>query len=218
MTFSRHAQIWACVMVIVFPLSAMAADMQGAILYMNNAAKVNGMMVNHSTVIFSGDKVQLTNDLPASLTMSGTVVTVAPGSTLIYRTNALELSNISGVVVSTSNGTAVRVNRVTIAPASGKGKFQVARAGGKVLIAAKSGAVSIFDGASTRTVAEGNSTTVADPTPADQPGAVPGASGGGSAGTVAGVVAGIAAAAVGALTAYVSTGSGNLQPISIRVP
>ncbi len=221
MTFSRSVRVWACVMAVVFPLSAMGADMQGAILYMNNAATVNGIAVNRSTAIFEGDKVQLPNDSNASLTMVGAVVTMAPGSIVTFKRNALELANISGVVVSTSSGTAVRVNRLTIAPVSGKGKFQVARAGGHVLIAAKTGAVNIFDGATTRTVAEGSSASVPDPAPlpADQPGAIPGHAAGSSAGsTAASIAAGLAVSLAGALAGYYSTGTSNLQTISPPTP
>ena len=148
--------------------------MRGAMLYISKAGTVNGTAIERSTAIFANDTVQLPSGSSGSITMAGGSVLIASGSTVTYHDDVIELSNDSGVAVNTTNGAAVRTNKLMIAPAQSSGKYAVARADGTVLVAAKVGAVKIFDGNSTSMIAEGTITSVADPS-SQQPGATPGA-------------------------------------------
>jgi hypothetical protein len=191
-------RLLAVAMALLFPLSAISADMHGAMLHVTKTGTVNGTGITRPTAILEGDKLQIPSDSSGSIAMSGTSVVIAPGSTLTYSNKFLELANISGVAVSTTVGTAVKIDKLTIAPARATGKYHVARAGGEVLIAAKTGPVNIFDGTSTRTIAEGSTETVPDPAPAPQRSA--------RGGSVAAVVAGLAVALAAALIAIETTG------------
>ncbi len=162
-------------MAVVFPVSVWCADMQGAILNVSNSALVNGTGVTRSTAIFIGDKLQVPANGHAFLSLAGTSVLIAPGSALTFQGAALSLEPDSGLAVSTNTGLSIEAGELTISPAHKEGKFQVARADGTILVAAKLGSVSIFDGSSTTTVAEGSIASVADPSP-QGPGATPGAS------------------------------------------
>jgi hypothetical protein len=189
----------AVALMAIFPLSAMCADVGGAMLYVSKAGMVNGAGYTRPTAIFADDIVQLPAGSTGTITMAGTSVLIAAGSTVKYHTDAIELSDTSGVAVNTTHGVIVKSNRLTIAPANNSGKYEVARADGTTLIAAKTGAVKVFDGVSTSVVAEGTSTSVADP---QAPGATPGATGTGISKKKAGlIVAGLGA--VGGATALV---------------
>jgi hypothetical protein len=141
-------------MAVFFPLSVWCADMQGAILNVSNSALVNGTGVTRSTAIFIGDKLQVPANGHAFLSLAGTSVLIAPGSALTFQGTALSLEPDSGLAVSTNTGLSIEAGELTISPAHKEGKFQVARADGTILVAAKLGSVSIFDGSSTTTVAE----------------------------------------------------------------
>jgi hypothetical protein len=138
-------------------------------LYVSKAGTVNGAEFVRSTAIFANDTVQLPSGSSGSITMAGGSVLIAPGSTVTYHGDVIELSDNSGVAVNTTNGAAVKTNKLTIAPAQGSGKFAVAYADGTVLVAAKAGAVKIFDGNATSIVAEGTSASVNDQTPGATP-------------------------------------------------
>lgn len=175
MKWTQLRKLLAYVLAAVFPLSAVCADMRGAMLYVSKTGTVNGTEFARSTAIFANDTVQLPSGSSGSITMVGSSVLIAPGSTVTYHSDVIELADVSGVAVNTTNGAAVKTNKLTIAPAHSSGKYAVARADGTVLVAAKVGAVKIFDGNSTSVIAEGTSTSVADPGP-QGPGAAPGAS------------------------------------------
>jgi hypothetical protein len=202
----RFPKFLALLMIFVFPVAVWCADTQGAILNVSPSAMVNGSSVSRSTAILAGDKLQVPAGGHGFLTMTGSSVLIAPGSSLIFEGKTVSLESDSGVGISTRNGVSVKAGSLTISPAQPQGKFEVARADGNVLVIAKLGSVSIFDGSSTTTVAEGTNATVADPDP-QQGGATP-------AGTKVGfgkkktwaIIAGLAAA--GAATGIILATTG----------
>ncbi len=203
----------ACLMAVVFTASTISAEMHGAMLHVTSEALVNHVRVTSSTAVLDGDQVQVPGNVPAFISMPGTAVSIAPGSGLTYNTNALELADTSGVSVDTTNALAVTVQKLKIAPANRTGKYEVVRAGGSVLVAAKLGPVSLFDGSSMRTVPEGSSASVPDPAPQTTPGAAGGGAGGGHGKAIA-IIAALAAAGVAAAVAVATTGT----PSSPSVP
>lgn len=206
----RTFQFVACLMSVVLPLSIACADASGAMMFVRGRATLNGAAVQNSRAIFAGDRLQVPADSAVTLAAGGTSVTVAPGSSIVFAGNQVRLSNRSAVSITTTKGMAAVIATLKIAPAGGKGKFQVARLGGMVIVAAKEGAVEIAGTGAMRTLAEGSSATLADPEPQPQkagsiptPGAGPGAL---AMPTWLAELLGLAAAGVAAYYVYVSTG------------
>ncbi len=176
-----------------------AADARGGMVYATNGVTINGAAIPRSGTVLAGDNIEVPVDSAVAITAPGTQIVLSAGSKATYAPQALALGEKSGVEVRTEKGLKVTVDKLTIAPpAAVPAKFQVARAGGEVLIAVKSGTVDVFDGKSNLTVAEGEARTVPDPAP-QGPGAAPGAAGGvGGLSTAVAVGIGVAVAAVAA--------------------
>lgn len=179
----------AVCLLILFPLSLLAADSSAAMLYTNGAAWVNGTHVpSSSAAIFSGDLLQTRSDSVAKINQPGSSITVESDSLVKFESTLVEIEH-GGVTVSTSKGVATSAGGIKVTPVSKAWtEFSVAEVDGIVNIAARKGDVQIEDGRETVTLAQGQETT-RDETP--QPtkegkkkgkkqgvGAVPGATGG----------------------------------------
>lgn len=174
MTHRVSVKVVACLMSVVLPVAIASADTQGAMMYVSGHATLNGTGILRTSAIFSGDKLQVPNDSSVTIASAGSSVIVAPGSSIVFAGDQVRLDGRSAISVTTSKGMAAVIDKVKIVPASGSGKYQVARVGGMVVIASKQGVIHVANGAMMRTVAEGASTTIADPDPMPQkPGSIP---------------------------------------------
>jgi hypothetical protein len=182
----------SCVLLILFPGSLFAADSNAAMLYTNGAAWVNGAHVPRSTsAIFSGDLLQTRSDSVANINQSGSSITVLSDSLVEFQGSSVDIQH-GGVTVSTSKEIAATAGDVRVVPASNAWtEFNVSDLDGTVRIFARKGNLTISDGSSVVTLAQGQDTTrdeISTNTTADQngkkkkkkvaPGAVPAATGG----------------------------------------
>ncbi len=151
-------------MAVIFPVAMIAADTRAAILNAaNDGAVVNGRSVQQNSAVFPGDRIRVANKAAVTVIAPGTQITIAPGSTLTYEDNWLELGETSGVAITTSKKMSVRIEQIRITPArDGAARFEVARAGGIILVSARESAIEISDGASTHTVLQGGTQQVPD--------------------------------------------------------
>jgi hypothetical protein len=169
----------------------LAADSNAAMLYTSGAAWVNGAHVPRSTsAIFSGDLLQTRSDSVANINQSGSSITVLSDSLVQFEGASVDVEH-GGVTISTSKAVAATAGDVKVVPASNVWtEFNVSDLDGKVRIFARKGDLTISDGQSVVTLAQGQDTTrdESSGTP-DQngkkskkkklaPGAVPAASGG----------------------------------------
>ncbi len=216
----------SCVLMILLPGSLFAADSNAAMLYTNGAAWVNGAHVPRSTsAIFSGDLLQTRSDSVANINQSGTSITVLSDSLVQFEGASVDIQH-GGVTVSTSKEIAATAGDVKVVPASNAWtEFNVIDVNGTVKIFARKGDLTISDGKSVVTLAQGQDTTLDDSaaTP-DQngkkskkkklaPGAVPAAGGGILSSPYA---IGIGASAIAGVTTWVLVKNDN--PASPTVP
>jgi hypothetical protein len=206
MTNRVVGKILACMLAVILPAATMSAETHAAMLYATNTVMLNGVGAERSSAVFAGDSIQTPANGAVRLTAEGSTVMVGPLTTLVYEGDALRLGSGS-TMVTTDKGMKTQVQRLQIAPAAqARTSYRVVRGGGQVLVAALHGSVKISDGSSSKTVAEGNTTSVPDPAPAPQGGATPGTEGGGlSRKTAAIILAGVAAATI--LLVYETTKS-----------
>jgi len=170
MTQLRMGKLLAAVMALLFPLSVVATDARGALVYATNGVSVNGTSIQRSGALLSGDQVQVPSQSAVAITAPGNQIVLAAGSKLTYAAGSVALDDGSGVAVTTTKGFAVKADKVTVKPPAGNtAKYEVARAGGEVTVRALDGPVQVYDGTSSlMTVAEGKTTTIPDPAPQQQ--------------------------------------------------
>ena len=195
-------KILACMLAVIFPAATMSAETHAAMLYTTNTVMLNGVGAERSSAVFAGDRIQTPANGAVRLTAEGSTVMVGPLSTLVYEGDSVRLGSGS-TMVTTEKGMKTKVQRMQIAPAEqARTSYRVIRSGGQVMVAALHGSVNVSDGSSSKTVAEGNTTSVPDPAP-QQGGATPATTGGLSGRTLAIIMAGVAAGT--ALLVYETT-------------
>ncbi len=156
---SAFRKMVSCVLVLCFPLSMFGADSGAAMLYTNGAAWLNGVHIPRSSAIFSGDLVQTRPGSVANINAPGSAITVLADSLVEFEGTSLKVEH-GGVAVSTSKGVATTAGDVKISPASNAWtEFNVTDVDGTVRIAARKGDLSINDGNTTVTLAQGQETT-----------------------------------------------------------
>jgi hypothetical protein len=215
----------SCVLLILFPGSLLAADSNAAMLYTNGAAWVNGAHVPRSTsAIFSGDLLQTRSDSVANINESGSSITVLSDSLVQFEGASVDIQH-GGVTVSTSKEIAATAGDVKVVPASNAWtEFNVSDLDGTVRIFARKGDLTISDGKSVVTLAQGQDTTRDESSGTDQngkkskkkklaAGAVPAAGGGIMSSPYA---IGIGAGAIAGVTTWVLVHNDN--PASPTVP
>ncbi len=194
-----YLKFLSCMMVVIFPAALFAADQPAAMLYSHGTALLNGDSITRSSAIFSGDLVQTTADSAANINASGSIVLVLNDSLVKYQGTAVELEH-GGVTISTSKLLATRAGDVTVSPAASVWtEFDVRDVDGRVLIAARTGDLTISDDTGTSTLAQGQQTTRDESQPQDEnkkkkkkrgAGAAPGGGGGALSSPVAIAIAG----------------------------
>lgn len=157
---SGFGKLVSCVLLFFFPASLFAADSNAAMVYTNGTAWINGAHVPRlSTAIFVGDLLQTRSDTVANINSPGSTVTVFSDSLVKFEGSSLEIEH-GGVTVSTSKGVVTTAGDVKVAPASDAWtEFNVIDVDGTVKIAARKGDLTVSDGESTVTLAQGQETT-----------------------------------------------------------
>lgn len=154
-----HLRILSCIMLVVFPVALLAADLPGAMLYSHGTALLNGNSISRSSAIFVGDLVQTNADSVANINAPGSSVLVLNESLVEYQGATLKLEH-GGVSVSTSKLMATQAGSVKVSPvASVWTEFEVRDVDGKVQILARKGDLTVKDDNGTTTVAQGQEAT-----------------------------------------------------------
>jgi hypothetical protein len=145
MGMAAFRKLVSCVLLLIFPVSLIAADSGAAMLY-TDGAWLNGGRVPQSSAIFSGDLVQTRPDSAANIHAPGSSVTVLGDSLVQFEGSSLKVEH-GAVSVSTSKGMATTAGDVRVAPASNASwtEFNVTDTDGTVRIAARKGDLNVTD-------------------------------------------------------------------------
>jgi hypothetical protein len=153
------ASTW--LLLFVFPVSPIMAEVQAAMLHAHGSVTLNGKAVPNSNAVFSGDRILTTESSAATIVRKGTSVVLGAGTSVMYGGDRVEIDWGSAVVV-TANGLSARAGEPTVTPASGvSAKYQVVRTGGTVQVAAVEGSVAVSDGKKMVLVKAGDTATFA---------------------------------------------------------
>jgi hypothetical protein len=130
-------------MIVLFPLSLLAADTGSAMLHSNGGVWVNGAEVADSTVIFPGDSLETKPGFVANLDAEGSSVLIRGESIVKFEGNYLTLEHGS-VAVGTSTSMSVHVNCLKVEPVSNdQTQYEVNDLSGSVQVAARKKDVNI---------------------------------------------------------------------------
>jgi hypothetical protein len=165
--FVLKALSW--MMVLIFPVSLLAADASpAAMLYSNGGTVLNGTAVPRSSALFPGDLVQTGADSVANINATGSTVLILNESLVEYKGDFLKLEH-GGLRISTSKSMGAVAGVVRISPASGiLTEFEVRDVDGRVQIAARKGDLTISDRTGTTTLAQGQETTRDESSPTNR--------------------------------------------------
>ena len=162
MTRALYVKILSSLLVVILPVTLLAADRPAAMLYSHGTALLNGHSIARSSAIFFGDLVQTNADSAANINASGSIVLVLNDSLVQYQDDAVKLEH-GGISVSTSKLLATRAGDITVSPAASVWtEFEVTDVDGRVHIAARKGDLTINDEKGTTTLAQGEQTTRED--------------------------------------------------------
>jgi hypothetical protein len=132
---ARNFVSW--MMIILFPLSLMAADTGSAILRSSGGVWVNGAEVADSTALFSGDSIETKPGFIANLDAEGSSVLIQGESIVKFLGGSLILEHGS-VAVGTSTSMSVQVNCLRVEPLSNdRTQYEVTDLSGTVQVVAR---------------------------------------------------------------------------------
>jgi hypothetical protein len=138
---ARNLVSW--MMIILFPLSLMAADTGSAILRSSGGVWVNGAEVADSTALFSGDSIETKPGFIANLDAEGSSVLIQGESIVKFQGGFLTLEHGS-VAVGTSTSMSVQVNCLRVEPiSSDRTQYEVTDLSGTVQVVARKNDVRI---------------------------------------------------------------------------
>ena len=133
-------------MIVLFPLSLMAADTGAAAVHSKGGVWVNGAEVVDSTTIFPGDLLETKPGFVANLDSEGSSVLIQPESIVKFQGNILMLEHGS-VSVGTSTSMSVHVNCIKVEPVtSDRTQYDVTDTSGTVQVSALKSDVNIKQG------------------------------------------------------------------------
>src|ERR1022692_3782056 len=131
--------------IVLLPISAIAAGLSGAMAHPYGAAWLNGTPVEHASAIFPGDLVQTNPGSVLKIDAAGSTVTVLSDSLVKFNGDSAAIERGSAKL-KTANMSA-HAGIVTVTPVSSTPtEFQVTRAAGTVQVVALKGDVQITNG------------------------------------------------------------------------
>jgi hypothetical protein len=143
MSVSGLRNFISSVMVVLCPLTLLAADPSSAILHSDGGVWVNSSEVASSTAVFPGDVLETKPGFVANLDAEGSSVLIQPESIVKFQGNYLSLEHGS-VSVGTSTLMGVHVNCIKVEPVtSDRTQYDVTDVSGKIEVAARKNDVKI---------------------------------------------------------------------------
>jgi hypothetical protein len=154
---NRMMRLTSWLLLFIFPMAVMAADVNAAMLSGSGVVKVNGAVVPTSATVYSGDKVATEKNSTATLTAKSTVMVLANDSAVLYKGKQVQMEK-GRMLVTAQPGTEVYFAKLTITPQSAA-KFQVGQSGAKLAVVAFEGALNVTDGSHTTVLPPGQMLT-----------------------------------------------------------
>jgi hypothetical protein len=150
MSVSGLRSFISCIMVLLLPLSLVAADAGSAILHSEGGVWLNGTEISGSTAVFPGDAVETKPGFVANIDAEGSSVLIQPESIVKFEGSFLNLEHGS-VSVGTSTLMSVHVNCIKVDPITNeRTQYDVTNVNSTVQVVAHKNDVKIEEGSSLR--------------------------------------------------------------------
>jgi hypothetical protein len=145
------------VMVVLCPLSLVAADTGSAVLHSDGGVWVNGFEIVGTSAVFPGDLLETRPGFVANLDAEGSSVLIQPESVVKFEGTFLSLEHGS-VSVGTSTSMSVHVNCIKVEPVSiERTQYEVTDVSGSIQVAARKNDVNITQSSVLRKASQGSS-------------------------------------------------------------
>ncbi len=153
----RGIRIFSLFSVVLFSLTVLNAQNDGAMLYAHGNVTLNGQAVESSTSIFTGDRLDTADSSVVTINRSGSSIVVNPNSSIQYGQSSIEIMR-GTARLSTLAGMSAQAGQLTITPKAGTAKFDVVRSDNGTSVTSREGALSLRDGSRTMTLEPGTTT------------------------------------------------------------
>ena len=148
---------------VTFSWSLSFADTSSGLLRSSGTVNINGKPAPASVALFAGDKVATAPQGVATIMVSGSILTLSPGSSLTYGTNTVEMGCGQLAVTALQRGLTAKVRNLQVSPAADDSTYDIAQGAGKLTVAVRSGSAIVDDGQQKMTLAAGKEMTFASP-------------------------------------------------------
>ena len=161
---SLTTQAAGVALVVAFAFTTMFADATGALLRSSGNVIVDGKAAPSLLALFAGDKISTgSQGGVATITASGSILTLSPGTSLIYGTNSVEMECGRLAVTALQPGLTAKVRNLQVSAASEDSTYEISHASGKLIIDVRAGSALVEDGQQKMTLAAGKEMTLASP-------------------------------------------------------
>jgi hypothetical protein len=134
------------VLAVTFPWSILLADASSGLLRSSGTVDVNGKVAPAAVALFAGDKIATASQGVATIMVSGSILTLSPGSSLIYGTNRVEMGCGQLAVTALQRGLTAKVRNLQITPGDEDSTYDISHANGKLTVGVRSGSAIVDDG------------------------------------------------------------------------
>lgn len=154
----RQLMCWA--MIAFMPSFLLAADTNGAMVYVSGSTSLNGAKVSNSSAVFPGDIIRTGASSQAKINAAGASATVFENSRVRLESSAISVEDGSVNVGMYKKDLAAQAGAVRVTPASTDWtEFEISHRNGAVQVIARKGDVTISQGSETVTLLQGQSAT-----------------------------------------------------------
>ncbi len=136
--------ITAVTLIATLPCSLLAAE-PGLTIFPSGTVRLNGVVMNRTSNLLPGDRVETTENSAATLTSTGTSVQLASRSSATFVPGEIAITD-GAASFSTNSGMKARVRNITVEGATRETRFHVGERANKIYIAALTGKLRISDG------------------------------------------------------------------------
>lgn len=143
---------------LLLPMASLAAE-NPALLSGSGVVKVNGREIPKSSVAYSGDTITTADNATATLTAAGSVISLAPSSSIVYKDNIVEMVTGRVQVTTAKAQIEAHLGKLTITPAVPEVRFQMREDSERRILAALHGSLTVTDGDHVMVLSEGEMMT-----------------------------------------------------------
>jgi type 1 fimbria pilin len=156
----RGIRVFSLFSIVLFSLTVLHAQTNGAMLYAHGNVTLNGQAVSSSTTISTGDRLDTADFSVVTINRTGSSIVVNPNSSIQYGQSSIEIMR-GTARLSTLAGMSAQAGELTITPKDGMAKFDIVRSDNGTTVTTREGILTLQDGSRSMTLQPGTTTLFA---------------------------------------------------------